>query len=460
MRKVRLVDVKILFRKLLDGNVKFPTKCVHINSGALSATFETQDAKKNPTENSELKSPLVGVRVLDLTRVLAGPFCTMMLGDLGADIIKVERPGVGDDTRQWGPPFVADESCYFLSINRNKKSVCVNLKHPDGLKIIQKIAAKSDILVENYIPGKLTELGLGYEDLRKIAPSLIYCSITGYGSDGPYAGRGGYDVVAAAMGGLLHITGPQQGDPVRVGVAMTDLSTGLFAKAAILGALYHRERTGQGQKIDCNLLSTQVAIMSHIGTNYLMGGMEAKRWGTGHGSIVPYQAFKTSDGRFLIVGAGNNGHFKILCKLLKMDHLLNDERYESNELRVANRTPLIEGLSQRFQEKTLSEWEDVFEGCSIPYGPIQSMEQVFQDPQILHNKMIQSLEHPTVGQVRVPGPPVDYSTIQTDARLPPPRLAEHTQQVLQELLGYDPAQVQQLEESGAISILKYEKPQS
>ncbi|XP_022080143.1 succinate--hydroxymethylglutarate CoA-transferase-like [Acanthaster planci] len=378
----------------------------------------------------------------------------MILGDLGADVIKVERPGSGDDTRLWGPPFVGDQSCYFLSINRNKKSICVNLRHPEGLQIIKKMVTHSDVLVENYLPGKLDELGLGYETLKEISPSLIYCSITGYGPDGPYASRGGYDVVAAAMGGLIHITGPEDGEPVRVGVAMTDLSTGLFAYGAILAALLHRERTGLGQKIDCNLLSTQVAIMSHIGANYLMAGMEAKRWGTGHGSIVPYQAFKTSDGRLLIVGAGNNEHFKTLCKVLEMEELVTDERYTSNELRVINRDSLITKLSARFQEKELSDWVAAFEETCLPFGPVQSLQQVFQDPQVIHNKMIQEFNHPTVGNVRVPGPPVGYSTIQTDVRLSSPQLGEHTDQVLSEMLGYDRDQIQELEASGAIGTLQ------
>ncbi|XP_038076832.1 succinate--hydroxymethylglutarate CoA-transferase-like [Patiria miniata] len=429
----------------------------NICARTISTTADRHAVNKSAPGKTEIPTPtapLAGIRVLDLTRVLAGPFCTMILGDLGADIIKVEKPGSGDDTRLWGPPFVEDQSCYFLSINRNKKSICVDLRHPEGLQIIKKIVAQSDILVENYLPGKLDKLGLGYETLKEIAPSLIYCSITGYGPDGPYAKRGGYDVVAAAMAGLIHITGYEDGDPVRVGVAMTDLSTGLFAHGAIMAALLHRERTGQGQKIDCNLLSTQVAIMSHIGANYLMAGMEAKRWGTGHGSIVPYQAFKTSDDRLLIVGAGNNDHFKTLCKVLEMEELIEDQRYTSNELRVINRNSLIKTLSARFLEKDLSDWVAALERTNLPFGPVQNLQQVFSDPQVVHNNMIQEFNHPTVGNVRVPGPPVGYSTIQTNVRLSSPQLGEHTNRVLLEVLGYDQSQIQQLEAKGAISTLK------
>uniref|UniRef100_A0A8C6G9P9 Succinyl-CoA:glutarate-CoA transferase n=1 Tax=Mus spicilegus TaxID=10103 RepID=A0A8C6G9P9_MUSSI len=233
--------------------------------------------------------PLEGVRILDLTRVLAGPFATMNLGDLGAEVIKVERPGAGDDTRSWGPPFVNTESTYFLSVNRNKKSIAVNIKDPRGVRIVKELAAICDVFVENYVPGKLSEMGLGYEDIDKIAPHIIYCSITGYGQTGPMSHRAGYDAIASAMSGLMHITGPEDGDPVRPGVAMTDLATGLFAYGAIMAGLLQRYRTGKGLFIDCNLLSSQVACLTQVAANYLIGQKEAKRWGTAHGSIVPYQ---------------------------------------------------------------------------------------------------------------------------------------------------------------------------
>ncbi|XP_063465714.1 succinate--hydroxymethylglutarate CoA-transferase isoform X1 [Symphalangus syndactylus] len=326
--------------------------------------------------------PLEGVKILDLTRVLAGPFATMNLGDLGAEVIKVERPGAGDDTRTWGPPFVGTESTYYLSVNRNKKSIAVNIKDPKGVKIIKELAAVCDVFVENYVPGKLSAMGLGYEDIDKIAPHIIYCSITGYGQTGPISQRAGYDAVASAVSGLMHITGPENGDPVRPGVAMTDLATGLYAYGAIMAGLIQKYKTGKGLFIDCNLLSSQVACLSHIAANYLIGQKEAKRWGTAHGSIVPYQAFKTKDG-CIVVGAGNNQQFATVCKILDLPELIDDSKYKTNHLRVHNRKELIKILSERFEEELTSKWLHLFEGSGVPYGPINNMKNVFAEPQSL-----------------------------------------------------------------------------
>ncbi|KAE8597084.1 hypothetical protein XENTR_v10016348 [Xenopus tropicalis] len=325
--------------------------------------------------------PLDGVKVLDLTRVLAGPFATMILADLGAEVIKVERPGSGDDTRSWGPPFVGSESAYFLSVNRNKKSIAVNMKNPNGSKIIQELAKACDVFVENYIPGKLSKMGLGFEEIKEIAPHIIYCSITGYGQTGPLFQRAGYDAVACAMSGLMYITGPEDGDPVRPGVAMTDLATGLYAHGAIMAGLLQRSKTGKGMHIDCNLLSSQVACLSHVAANFLNGGAEAKRWGTAHGSIVPYQSFKSKDG-YLVIGAGNDQQFSTVCKIMKLTELIDDPRFKTNKLRVQYRNDLLTILSARFSEKTTSEWLNLFEGSGIPYGPINSIKQVFSEPQV------------------------------------------------------------------------------
>ncbi|XP_066441096.1 succinate--hydroxymethylglutarate CoA-transferase isoform X2 [Eleutherodactylus coqui] len=325
--------------------------------------------------------PLDGVKILDLTRVLAGPFATMILGDLGAEIIKVEKPGSGDDTRSWGPPFVGSESAYFLSVNRNKKSIAVNMKDPKGTKIVKQLAEACDVLIENYIPGKLAAMGLGHEDLMKTAPHIIYCSITGYGQTGPLFKRSGYDAVACAMSGLMHVTGPEDGDPVRPGVAMTDLATGLYAHGAIMAGLLQRTKTGKGMHIDCNLLSSQVACLTHVAANFLNGGIEAKRWGTAHGSIVPYQSFKAKDG-FLVIGAGNDQQFSTVCRITGLSELIDDPRFKSNKLRVQYRKELIQVLSSRFSEKTTAEWLELFEGSGIPYGPISSIKQVFSEPQI------------------------------------------------------------------------------
>ncbi|XP_048195385.1 succinate--hydroxymethylglutarate CoA-transferase isoform X5 [Perognathus longimembris pacificus] len=333
-----------------------------------------------PQSGTDYSKPLEGVKILDLTRVLAGPFATMNLGDLGAEVIKVERPGIGDDTRTWGPPFVQTESTYFLSVNRNKKSIAVNIKDPQGVKIIKELAAVCDVFVENYIPGKLSAMGLGYEDVDKIAPHIVYCSITGYGQTGPMSQRAGYDAVASAISGLMHITGPEDGDPVRPGVAMTDLATGLYAYGAIMAGLIQRYRSGRGLFIDCNLLSSQVACLTQIAANYLIGQKEAKRWGTAHGSIVPYQAFQTKDG-YLVVGAGNNQQFATVCKILNLPELIDDSKYKTNHLRVQNRKELIKILSARFSEEITKKWLCLFEGSGIPYGPINSMKEIFAEPQ-------------------------------------------------------------------------------
>ncbi|NP_001229612.1 uncharacterized protein LOC585781 [Strongylocentrotus purpuratus] len=400
---------------------------------------------------SSVSSPLAGIRVVDLTRVLAGPFCSMLLGDLGAEVIKIERPGVGDETRHWGPPFINGESCYFLSVNRNKKSLAVNLKHPKGIEVVKKLVASSDVLLENYIPGKLEELGLGYDSLRETNPGLIYCSITGYGQTGPYSERGGYDLIAAGLGGLMNITGPQEGDPCKVGVAMTDLSTGLYAKGAILAALLHRMQTGEGQRIDTNLLSTQVSLLTHLATNYLMDGREAKRRGTQHESIVPYQAFKTADG-YLIIGAGNDRAFQTLCKRICLSELAEDPQYKTNAQRVLNRDVLLPVLSKRLSEKKTSDWMEVLEGCGFPYGPINTMGQVFDDPQVKHNDLVQEIDHPTAGTMRVPGHAVQYSTISTKENFPSPLLGQHTADILTNLLGYTKSQVEELHRDKAIAL--------
>ncbi|XP_063581797.1 succinate--hydroxymethylglutarate CoA-transferase isoform X8 [Pongo abelii] len=369
--------------------------------------------------------PLEGVKILDLTRVLAGPFATMNLGDLGAEVIKVERPGVGDDTRTWGPPFVGTESTYYLSVNRNKKSIAVNIKDPKGVKIIRELAAVCDVFVENYVPGKLSAMGLGYEDIDKIAPHIIYCSITGYGQTGPISQRAGYDAVASAVSGLMHITGPENGDPVRPGVAMTDLATGLYAYGAIMAGLIQKYKTGKGLFIDCNLLSSQVACLSHIAANYLIGQKEAKRWGTAHGSIVPYQ-------------------------ILDLPELIDDSKYKTNHLRVHNRKELIKILSERFEEELTSKWLHLFEGSGVPYGPINNMKNVFAEPQVLHNGLVMEMEHPTVGKISVPGPAVRYSKFKMSEARPPPLLGQHTMHILKEVLRYDDRAIGELLNAGVV----------
>ncbi|XP_048827901.1 succinate--hydroxymethylglutarate CoA-transferase isoform X2 [Brienomyrus brachyistius] len=377
--------------------------------------------------------PLDGIRVLDLTRVLAGPFASMILGDLGAEVIKVERPGSGDDTRSWGPPFVGKESTYFLSINRNKK-----------------LAEVCDILMENYLPGKLGQMGLGYEDVQKVAPRLVYCSISGYGQSGPMSQSPGYDSIASAVSGMMHITGPEDGEPVRPGVAMTDLATGLYTHGAIMAGLLQQQKTGRGLHIDCNLLSSQVACLTHIAANYLNTGKEAKRWGTAHESIVPYQGFKTQDG-YIVVAAGNNKQFAQVCEVLNLRCLSGDPKFKTNMLRVENRKELLMILAEKFSEKSTGEWLGKFAGTGVPCGPINNIQRVFSDPQVSHNNLILKMDHPTAGKIAVPGPAVQYSDFKSNMPTPPPLIGQHTVRVLRDLLGYRDDTIQQLLKAGTVS---------
>jgi succinate--hydroxymethylglutarate CoA-transferase len=396
-------------------------------------------------------SPLEGVRVLDLTRIVAGPYCTMILSDLGAEVIKIERPGSGDEARKWGPPFFKNstETPYFVAVNRNKKSVCVDIKSSRGREILYELAKKSDVLVENYVPGKLDEFKLGYDDLKAIAPQLIYCSITGFGPSGPYRNRPGYDVIAASVGGFLHITGPRGGEPCKAGVAITDLSTGLYAHGAILAALLKRMKTGKGKKIDCNLLSTQVASLINIGSNYLNTGREATRWGTAHASIVPYEAFPTKDGYFTI-GAGSDPQFKDLCERLNRPDLPENDKFKTNQLRVKHRDELIEVLNGIISTKTKQELSEIFEGGSFPCGPVNTIKETFDDPHVKEIKLVETMEHPVAGDIRVVGPPVQYSEGGNYIRASPPTLGQHTENVLETLLGYDKDQLAELKKQNVI----------
>lgn len=408
--------------------------------------FSSGEFSTDADSNTVGFAPLQGVRVLDVSRVLAGPYCTMVLGDLGAEVIKIEKPGSGDDTRTWGPPWVGKESAYFLSINRNKKSVCVDLKTKQGCDIIKKLASISDVFVENYVPNHLKKLGLGYEHLKAVNPKLIYVSITGFGLSGPYAHRGGYDIIATAIGGLMHITGPEDGEPCRTGVALIDLHTGLYAVSSILASLLHRNESNTGNHIDCNLLNSQVASLTHIASNWLNCGQEAKRMGTGHPSIVPYQAFKTKDSGYIIIGAGNNEQFKQLCQVLDLEHLVNDEKFLTNASRVAHRKELIEILANKFSTKGRNEWIEFFDqrGTVFPYGPVNNLKETFSDPQLLHNNMIQVIDHPSAGTIRIAAPPVAYGNTRLGLQCPPPQLGEHTDEILTGLLNFTPKEIEKM----------------
>jgi succinate---hydroxymethylglutarate CoA-transferase len=394
------------------------------------------------TSLDPLKYPLANIRILDLSRIIAGPFSSQLLGDLGADVIKVEKPFTGDESRKWGPPFLnnSTDSVYFLACNRNKRSICVDLKN--GLEVIYDLAKSCDVLIENYVPGKLAKLGLGYDDMKKVNPALIYCSITGFGSKGPYKTRAGYDVIAASMGGLLHITG-EPAAPSKVGVAMTDIATGLYAHGAILAALLQRQKTGKGQKIDVDLLSTQVACLINVGVNYLNANEEASRWGTEHVSIVPYAAFKTKDG-FFTIGAGSDAQFKELCGILQVPNLVDDPKFASNQQRVKFRDELKENLAKIFEQETNEHWKKVFERAAFPFGPVNNMQQVFSDPHVKEIGLVNTLKHSVAGDVKVVGPPVVYSDSANSARTAPPTLGQHTDEVLKDILGYDEKKIEEL----------------
>ncbi|CAH0557167.1 unnamed protein product [Brassicogethes aeneus] len=408
-------------------------------------------------------SPLEGIRVLDLTRIVAGPYCTMILSDLGAEVIKIERPGAGDEARKWGPPFIRNtpESCYFIALNRNKKSICVDLKSKSGQELLYELAKESDVLVENYVPGKLSELNLGYDKLKEIAPQLIYCSITGYGPTGPYSKKPGYDVIAASVGGLLHITGPQNGEPVKVGVAVTDLATGLYAHGAIMAALIKRTKTKCGQKIDCNLLSTQVASLINIGSNYLNANKEASRWGTAHESIVPYEAFPTKDGYFTI-GTGSDKQFKDFCERINKPELSENKKFLTNKLRVKNRGELLKTLRECLIQKTNKEWFKIFEGAQFPCGPINTLQETFNDEHIKSIGLVKTMEHPIAGEIKVVGPPVEFSEGGNIVRNPPPTLGQHTDEILRDILCYNNEKILDLRKNNDVPTLtlKLRKPRT
>ncbi|MFC1588291.1 CaiB/BaiF CoA transferase family protein [Planctomycetota bacterium] len=393
--------------------------------------------------------PLSGIRILDLSRILAGPYCTMLLGDQGAEVIKVERPGIGDDTRTWGPPFSGGESAYYLCCNRNKKSITVDLKNPRGAELVREFAKKSDVFVENFTPGLTKRFGLDYETLKKINPRLIYCSITAYGQDGPYRKRPGYDMVLSAVGGLMWITGEQDGEPCKVGVAITDVLTGVHASGAIMAALIWRAKSGRGQHIDCSLLDIQVSALANIASNYLVAGKEARRWGTAHESIVPYQVFPTKD-HPIAIAAANQKLWENFCKALDKDEWLEDPRFTSNPKRVENRDTLLPLITELLSEQNCDYWMERLLAASVPCGPVNNMERLFSDPQVLHRNMIAEVPHPTIGSLQLFGIPVKYSETPNVILRHPPLVGEHTSEILSEVLGYDNNKIEGLKQQNVI----------
>ena len=384
------------------------------------------------TENGS--GALSGIRVLDLTRALAGPYCTMFLGDMGAEIAKVEQPGVGDDSRGWGPPFIGAESAYFLAINRNKKSIAIDMKSAKGIELVRRLACKADVLIENFRPGTMDRFGLGDAALRDLNPRLIYASLSGFGSDGPMKDWPGYDLIIQAWGGFMSITGRPDGEPTKVAVAIIDIVAGLMLGKAIVAALFARERSGVGQKVDTSLLEAEVACLIPYGSDYLASGRVPGRNGNAHPNIVPYQSFNTADG-YMVVGAASESNWQRLCQAIQEPELARDSRFASNAQRVAHRQELIPLLTEVFLKRDTASWIRLLSESGIPCAPVQTIDQVFSDPQVLHRKMLLEVEHPTSGKVRMAGIPVKFSATPSSLRLPPPTLGQHSDQVLSGWLG-------------------------
>lgn len=400
---------------------------------------------------------LAGIRVLDLSRILAGPWATQCLADLGADVIKIEKPGEGDDTRTWGPPYFGDSedqlSAYFMSANRGKRSVALDITSPSGQEIVRKLAQKADILVENFKVGGLTKYGLDYANLKGLNPGLIYCSITGFGQSGPYKDRPGYDLMIQGLGGLMSVTGAPDdepgGGPMRAGVAVTDLFTGMYGTVGIMAALFHRERTGEGQHIDMGLLDTQVAVLANQGMSYLVSGKAPERQGNSHPSIVPYQSFATKDGH-MILAVGNDGQFARFCGVAGLEGLVVDARFATNPERVKNRDALIAILKDVLKTKTTAEWTGILETANVPGGPINTIEGVFADEQVKARGIKKQIESARGENMPGVANPIHFSETKVSYDRPPPRVGEHTDEVLQETLGLSRDEIKALKANNTI----------
>jgi crotonobetainyl-CoA:carnitine CoA-transferase CaiB-like acyl-CoA transferase len=408
----------------------------------------------------DVAGPLQGIRVLDLSRILAGPWCTQVLADLGAEVIKIEKPGAGDDTRHWGPPWLRDaegnetrESAYYLSSNRGKQSVTVDISHPEGRAIIERLAAQSDVFIENFKTGDLARKGLGYAQMRAINPRIIYCSITGFGQTGPRASQAGYDYLVQGMGGLMSITGVPDGEPgagpLRVGVAVGDLSTGLYASIGILAALHHRNASGVGQYIDLALLDTVVGMMANQGQNYFVGGKVPARSGAEHPNLAPYRTFATSDG-YIIIAVGNDGQFRKLCAVLGLAGLADDTRFISNADRVRNRRVLAELIEKQTSAWTMQKLVQALSAVDVPSGPINTLDQVFEDPQVKHRELKIDLPHALGGTVAGVRNPLRLSATPASYESAPPLLGQHTADVLSRVAGLSPQEIARLRETKVV----------
>jgi len=422
--------------------------------------MKIHDNARMSTSSASLKKSLGHLRVLDLTRILAGPWCAQNLADLGADVIKIERPGTGDDTRAWGPPYLKDEqghdtteAGYYLAANRGKRSVTLDIATTEGQAIVRGLVRQSDIVLENYKVGQLKKYGLDYASLKREKPDLVYCSITGFGQTGPYAHRAGYDFIVQGMGGFMSITGERDdlpgGGPQKAGVAISDVMTGMYATLAVMAAITHRDRTGEGQYIDMALLDVQVAMLANMSSNYLTSGQPPKRWGNAHQNIVPYQTFSTSDGH-IIIAVGNDSQYRKFIEVGGRPELALDERFATNPMRVKHRDTLVPLLADMVKTRTKQQWIDALEAAGVPCGPINNLDEVFHHPQVAARGLRVDLPHPTGGVVKLVGSPMKLSETPTQCAMPPPLLGQHTEQVLHELLEYTPQHIAVLREKGVI----------
>ncbi|MEO8136934.1 MAG: CaiB/BaiF CoA-transferase family protein [Betaproteobacteria bacterium] len=407
-------------------------------------------------------TPLAHITVLDLSRILAGPWCSQLLGDMGATVLKIEHPERGDDTRGWGPPFLKDregddtaEAAYYLGVNRNKLSVAIDFTTPEGRAIVHALAAQADVFLENYKVGGLKKYGLDYASVAAANPGIVYCSVTGFGQNGPYASSAGYDFMIQGMGGLMSITGERDdrpgGGPQKVGVAVSDIMTGLYATIGIQSALIHRDRTGVGQHIDMALLDTQVSMIANLNMNYLISGAVPGRMGNAHANIVPYEAFACADG-YIILAVGNDSQFAKFCQIAGRPDIAADPRHRSNADRVRARDELVPTLAAIIKTRTMHDWIASCDAAQVPCGPINTLDQVFADPQVVHRGMRIDMSHPLAGTVPQVVNPIKFSATPAEYRHPPPLLGQHTAQVLRERLGYDRASIAALAGRGIIAV--------
>ncbi len=392
---------------------------------------------------------LEGIRVLDLTRALAGPFCTLMLGDNGADVIKVEMPGSGDDTRKWGPPFIGEESAYFLSINRNKRSLTLNLRDPQAKEIFLKLAKDSDVIVENFTPGVMERFGLDYEAVKATNPNVIYCSISGFGQDGPYRSRPAYDQIMQGIGGLMSVTGEPDGEPQKIGVAVTDIGAGMWAAFAIMAALHHRGQSGAGQYIDVSMMDAQIAWLTYQAGYFFANGTPPKRMGAAHPTLVPYQAFMCQDGKYINVAVGSDRIWDRFCQGINREDLKDHPDYANNGDRVRNRGAMVSLLQEYFLARPVADWVRDLQAVNVPCGPINDLADVFADAQVLARNMYQEMPHPTLGSIKQTGLPIKFSATPGGLDRHPPLLGEHNQEVLTSL-GYSEGDIRSFQEGAVI----------